>query len=394
MTAPFEDINVVEVTQMVAGSHAGMILADLGADVVKIERPETGEIARGIDPEVGGESFYYMSVNRGKQSVALDLKSEEGQEALLSLLKTADVFIENLSPGTVEGLGIGYETVRERNPDIVYCSVSAFGQTGPYAERRGIDTMVQSYAGIPSLTRGEDGHPLRVGLPVADLAGAMYATVGIMAALRRRDQTGEGDYLDTALSDSLLAFLSVRAGYSFATEKPFPSIAKSHVYFVPEGIFPTADGYVQLSVVTEEHWGRFCSAIDREELRSDPSYETVADRRTNRERLNSLLSDVFRERPTEEWLDRFEAADVPAQRIHDALSVWDAEHTRAREMIAPVETPGGESYRTVDYPVKHRSWNRTPNRYIAPLGADTRDALRDVGFTEDEIDALADRDVI
>jgi crotonobetainyl-CoA:carnitine CoA-transferase CaiB-like acyl-CoA transferase len=222
----------------------------------------------------------------------------------------------------------------------------------------------------------------------------MYATVGIMAALRRRDQTGKGDYLDTALSDSLLAFLSVRAGYSFATGEPFPSIAKSHVYFVPEGIFPTADGYVQLSIVTEKHWARFCSAIDREELASDPSYETMADRRANREQLTRLLNDVLRDRPTEEWLGRFEAADVPAQQIHDALSVWDAEHTKAREMIAPVETPEGESYRTVDYPVKHRSWDRTPNRYIAPLGADTRDALSEAGFTEDEIDALAGRDVI
>jgi crotonobetainyl-CoA:carnitine CoA-transferase CaiB-like acyl-CoA transferase len=391
---PLEDLAVLELTQMLAGSFAGQTLAEYGADVVKVERPEYGEIARNLEPKVGGESFYYMSTNRGKQSVALDLKADAGREAFLDLAEAADVVIENFAPGTVEALGVGYEAVSERNSEIIYCSVSAFGQTGPKSDRSGVDYILQAYGGVASMTRDVDGRPLRSGMTVADLAGASYASNAIQAALRRRDRDGVGDYIDVALSDALLSFLGLRVGYSFASNEPFPDVGRAHVYFVPEGIFETADGYVQVSTVTERHWENLCEAIDRDDLADDPAFATADDRRANREQLLNLLDDEFGTRPTDEWVAVLTEHDVPAHRVNDTLSVWDDPQTEAREMTFDVETPAGESFSTVAYPVKHDSWEWTGDDYIAEVGEDTKTILRERGYTEDELDALDEADVI
>jgi formyl-CoA transferase len=392
--APLADVTVLELTQMVAGAHAGMVLGDLGADVVKVERPGVGDIARNVPPEVGDTSFYYASVNRGKRSVTLDLKRAAGREAFLSLAERADVVLENLSPGTVEDLGVGYEAVRERNPAVVYCSVSAYGQTGPKRDSAGIDTMIQAYAGVPSMTRDRDGRPLRVGLPVADLAGAMYAAVSVLGALRRRDRTGRGDYLDVALGDSLLSFLSVRAGYSFTTGEPFPSIARSHVYFAPEGIFTTADGYVQVSTVTEAHWERLCRALEHEDLLERPTFEIIADRCENRDELNDLLDEVFASESTDHWLAVLADHDVPAVRIRDTGTLWDDPHVEARESTADVRTPSGDRFRMLAHPTQYDDWEWAVDEYIASLGADTEAELRTAGYSTAEIAELAADDVI
>jgi formyl-CoA transferase len=394
MTAPLEDITVVELTQMVAGPHAGMHLADLGADVIKVERPGYGEISRNVEPKVGGESFYYMTVNRGKRSVTLDLKSERGREAFLDIAEGADVVLENYTPGTVSELGIGYETVRERNPEVIYCSVSGFGQTGPKRDESGVDLIIQAHTGIASLTRDSDGRPLRMGVTVTDLAGAMYALQAILASLRRRDNGGGGDYIDVSLSDSALSFLSTRAGYSFATGEPFPSIARSHVYFAPEGIFETADDYIQISTVTEKQWENLCVALDREELLERPEFETADDRCRHVDELNETLEETLRERPTAEWVSKIKAHDVPVSAINDTESVWEDEHTDAREMQFEVETESGETFSTISYPVKHDSWEWEGDEYIAPLGGDTEAVLESVGYDDAEIETLRKEDVI
>lgn len=391
---PLEDVAVLELTQMLAGSFAGLTLSEYGADVVKVERPGYGEIARNVDPKIGTESFYYMSVNRGKKSVALDLKSDEGREAFLDIAAETDIVIENFTPGTVEELGVGYEAVRERNPGVIYCSVSAFGQTGPKSGRAGVDYVLQAYGGIASMSRDTDGRPMRCGLTVADLAGASYAAMAILAALRRRDRDGEGDYLDVALSDALLSFLSIRAGYSFASGEPFPSVGRAHVYFVPEGIFETADGYIQVSAITETHWENLCIALDRDDLREDPAFATIDDRREHRERLLDLLDEAFGNRPTAEWVERLVDHDVPVQQINTTHTVWDDPHTEAREMTHDVETPEGKAFSTVSYPVKHRSWDWSGDEYIASLGADTENVLRSLGYTEERLDELEDAGVI
>lgn len=394
MTAPLDDITVVELTQMVAGPHVGMHLSDMGADVSKIERPGYGEIARNVEPKVGGESFYYMSVNRGKRSVTLDLKSDQGREAFLDIAEDADVVLENYTPGTVSELGIDYDAVCERNPDVIYCSISGFGQTGPKRDESGVDLIVQAHTGIASLTRDSDGRPLRMGVTVTDLAGAMYALQAILASLRRRDNGDGGDYIDVSLTDSALSFLSTRAGYSFATGDPFPSIARSHVYFAPEGIFETADDYVQISTVTEKQWINLCEALDREDLLERPEFETIEDRCQHVEELNETLEETLRERPTEEWVSEIKARGVPVSEVNDTKSVWEDEHTKAREMQFDVKTDSGESFPTISYPVKHDGWEWEGDEYIAPLGGDTESVLESAGYDDEEIESLRDEDVI
>lgn len=394
MTGPLADLKVVELTQMVAGSMVGMHLSDYGAEVVKIERPTTGELARNVEPFAGGESFYYLSVNRGKQSVTIDLKSEAGREIFYDLVEDADVVIENYTPGTVDRLGVGYDAVVERNPAIIYCSVSAYGQTGPKRNQSGIDTMLQAFAGVSALTRDTNGHPLRCSLPVADLAGAMYALMAILSVVHERKRTGQGDYLDVALGDSLLSFLGVRASYAFATGAPFPSIARHHVYFVPEGIFETADGYLQVSAVTQAHWELLCEALNRPDLAAEPAYATIDARREHRDELVERLNRVFSDEPTAVWLDRLAEYDVPSERINDICTVWDDEHTVAREMLTHVVTPEGVDFPSIAPPVKHRRATPDASEYIAALGADTEGVLRDVGYTDAEIDRFAADGVI
>jgi len=394
MAAPLNDITVVELTQMVAGPHAGMHLADMGADVIKIERPGYGEIARNLEPKVGGESFYYMTVNRGKRSVTVDLKSDHGRELLLDIVEDADVVLENYTPGTVSELGIDYEAVRERNPEIIYCSISGFGQTGPRRNDPGVDYVIQAFTGVASVTRDTDGRPLRMGVTVSDLAGAMYALQAILASLRRRDRDGVGDYIDVSLTDSLVSFLSTRAGYSFATGEPFPSVARTHVYFAPEGIFETADDYLQLSTVTEKHWRALCEELGREDLLERDEFETIDDRCQHVEELNEELEETFRQRPTAEWVSRIKKRGIPVSEINDTLSVWEDEHTKAREMQFDVKTESGESFPTISYPVKHETWEWEGDEYIAPLGADTEAVLKSAGYDDEEIETLREEDVI
>lgn len=394
MTAPLEDITVVELTQMVAGPHAGMHLADMGADVIKIERPDYGEIARNVEPKVGGESFYYMTVNRGKRSVTLDLKSDRGRELLLDITKDADVVLENYTPGTVSELGIDYEAVREQNPEIIYCSISGFGQTGPRSSDPGVDFVIQAHTGIASVTRDTDGRPLRMGVTVSDLAGAMYALQAILASLRLRDRDGVGDYIDVSLSDSVTSFLSTRAGHTFATGEPFPSVARSHVYFAPEGIFETADDYIQISTVTETHWKKLCKALDREDLLEIPEFDTADDRCQHLEKLNETLEATLRGRPTAEWVSKLNERGIPVSAVNDTKSVWEDEHTQAREMQFEVKTESGETFPTISYPVKHDTWEWEGDEYIAPLGGDTESVLESIGCEDEDIETLRKEDVI
>lgn len=394
MAAPLDGITVVELTQMVAGPHAGMHLSDLGADVIKIERPGYGEIARNVEPKVGGESFYYMTVNRGKRSVTLDLKSENGREAFLDIAEEVDVVLENYTPGTVSDLGIDYESVHERNPDIIYCSVSGFGQTGPRSDDSGVDFVVQAYTGVASMTRDTDGRPLRMGVTVSDLAGAMYAIQSILASLRRRDREGIGDYIDISLTDCLISFLSTRAGYSFATEEPFPSVARSHVYFAPEGIYETANGYINISTVTEEHWEELCVVLEREDLLERPEFDTADDRCQHIDELNEIIEATLCERSTTEWVELMKPRGIPVSKVNDTHSIWEDKHTAERNMRFDVETPSGETFPTISYPAKHDNWEWEGDKYIASLGGDTESVLKSVGYDDEEIETFREKDVI
>ncbi len=262
---PLADIKVIELSTMIAGPFAGQQLGDLGADVIKIERPGQGELARTLEPKVNdgeGESFYYLTANRNKRNIALDVTTDSGREVFLELCGDADVILENFHPAFTEKYGLDYESVKQHNEPIVYCSISAFGTTGPYRKHSGIDTTVQALSGSMSMTRAEDTMPMRTGVPFNDVFASLYAVQGILAALRRRDRNGTGELVDVSLLDAGIAGLTTRAMYSLISGEPYPPFGRRHNYFAPEGVYEVANGYVQLSVVTDRHWEWFCDVLD------------------------------------------------------------------------------------------------------------------------------------
>jgi crotonobetainyl-CoA:carnitine CoA-transferase CaiB-like acyl-CoA transferase len=394
MTRPLEGVSVLELTTMIAGPYAGQMLGDLGADVVKIERPGEGELARGLDPRVGDESFYYLTANRNKRGLALDVTDPDGREVFLDLAESADVVLLNFPPTFAERYDIDHETVRERNPELVYCSISAYGATGPYREDAGIDTTVQALSGAMSMTRTGETPPMRTGVPMNDVFASLYAVQGILTALYDRRDSGEGEFVDVALLDAGVAGLTTRATYSFATGEPYPPFGRRHNYFAPEGVYEVADGDVQLSVITDRHWRRFCEAIDEPDLAADERFEEVNRRVSNREALDERLVDLLGEWTAEELVETLREAGVPAGRVNDTLSVWEHPQVRAREMRRTMEHPDAGEVDTLGFPVKYDRLEPGIDRHPPRLGEHTEQILRDRGYSAAEVDELREAGLI
>jgi formyl-CoA transferase len=393
---PLADLSVVELSTMVAGPYAGQLLGDLGADVVKLERPEGGELARQLEPTVGGESFYYLTANRNKRSLAVDVTTDEGREAFFRLVESADVVLENFPPQFTEGYGIDYESTREHNEDIVYCSISAYGETGPYREDPGIDTTVQALSGAMSMTRDESTPPMRSGVPMNDVFAALHAVSSILAALRRRDRVdgAGGEHLDVSLLDAGITGLTTRATYSLYTDEPYPPFGRRHNYFAPEGVYEVDDGEVQLSVVTDRHWRRFCEVLDAPELAAAERFETVNDRVRNREALESELADRLDGWGAEELVAALREAGIPAGLINDTLSVWDHPQVEARELKRTLEHPEAGEIETLGFPVKYRNVEPSIDRHPPRLGEHTAGVLAEHGYSEEEIERLREAGVV
>ena len=394
MTRPLEWVSVLELSTMIAGPYAGQMLGDLGADVVKIERPGSGELARGLEPRVGEESFYFLTANRNKRSLALDVTDPEGREVFLDLAEAADVVLLNFPPTFAERYGIDHETVRERNPELVYCSISAYGATGPYREDVGIDTTVQALSGAMSMARTEETPPMRAGIPMNDVFASLYAVQGILTALYDRRESGEGEFVDVALLDSGIAGLTTRATYSFATGEPYPPFGRRHNYFAPEGAYEVADGDVQLSVITDRHWRRFCEAIDEPELAADERFEEVNRRVSNRGALEDLLADLLTEWDVEELVTALREHDVPAAAVNDTVSVWDHPQVRAREMRRTMSHPDAGEVDTLGFPVKYDRIEPRIDRHPPRLGEHTERVLEAGGYSEEAIERLREAGVI
>jgi len=388
MTRPLEEVSVLELSTMIAGPYAGQMLGDLGADVVKIERPGGGELARDLEPRVGDESFYYLTANRNKRGLALDVTDETGREVFLDLAEAADVVLLNFPPTFAERYGIDHGTVRERNPELVYCSISAYGATGPYREDAGIDTTVQAISGAMSMTRTGETRPMRTGIPMNDVFASLYAVQGILTALYDRRDTGEGEFVDVALLDSGIAGLTTRATYSFATGEPYPPFGRRHNYFAPEGAYEVADGDVQLSVITDRHWRRFCEALDEPELAADERFDEVNRRVSNRGALDDLLVDLLAEWTVEDLVAALREHDVPAAPVNDTVSVWDHPQVRARGMRRTMEHPAAGEVDTLGFPVKYDRIEPGIDRHPPRLGEHTEEVLRSRGYDDGEIEAL------
>ncbi|AQL44673.1 hypothetical protein BV210_18080 (plasmid) [Halorientalis sp. IM1011] len=386
---PLDGITVIDATQVVSGPFASMMLADMGAEVVKIERPNGGDIGRANPPFMNGHSGYFTSVNRNKKSVALNLKRDRDKEAFLSLAEKADVVVENNPSGRMEKFGLGYESVREHNEEIIYCSITGFGQTGPYQKLPALDIVVQAMSGVMSITGPPDDQPYRAGIPIGDIAGSMYAVQSILLSLYEREDSGTGDYIDVSMLDSTISWLTVRAGYTFAKGERYPRMGNKLTEYVPYGVFETADSPIAVVVVSDDHWQRLCRVIDRPELGDDERFATVDARRQNRDELEALLTDVFVQQSAEYWFEALADEYVPAAPIYNTNEVWDDEHIRARELLATVQDGDG-SFETIRHPVKFENLDTAIQRGVPELGEHTRDLLSDAGYSESEIDEFED----
>ena len=373
----------VDLTQALAGPYCTMLLGDLGADVIKVERPGKGDQSRGWGPPyLNGESAYFLSVNRNKRGVTLNLKEAEAQAVMHKLVAGADVFIVNQPRlSSLQRLGIDYETVRGLNPRLVYCSITGYGMTGPYAERPGYDVVIQGEAGLMSITGEVDGGPIRYPIPIVDVTAGIYSALAIVAALLARERTGEGQFIDTSLIESQVAWLTNVGGSYFATGQPPPRLGNAHPNIVPYQPFKARDKYLIVGVGTERLWERFCRALGVQgTLMTDPRFATNPDRLIHRNELLPLLEEIIATQDADHWLNLFREAAIPCGPINLVDEILDDPHVRARGVIVELEHPAAGLVRSIANPVR---LSETPVSYRLPpptLGQHNAEVLAELGY--------------
>ena len=405
MTGPLQGLRVFDLTRILAGPTCTQMLGDLGADVIKVERPGAGDDTRNFGPpfvtDAAGnetsESGYYLSANRNKRSITLDLTHDEGQALARRLIARCDVLVENFKVGGLAKYGLSYEQLKAEFPRLVYCSITGFGQTGPYAPRPGYDVLIQAMGGFMSVTGEADGEPQKGGVPVADLMAGMYAAVAICAALRHREVAGEGQYIDIGMLDTQVAAMSMQ-GLNYLTSGVVPERrGNAHPNIVPYQAFATADGHIVLAVANDAQFRRFCEAAGVPELADDERYATNDARVRNRDVLIARLETIFAERPSQHWIDGLERAGVTCGPIHALDEVFDHPQVKARgmEIAMPYPLAGDETVRLIASPMR---LSATPPAYRhAPpsLGQHTAEVLAELlGMGDDEVAGLRGRSVI
>ena len=388
------DIKVLDLTRVLAGPYATMVLADLGAEIIKIEQPEKGDDSRAYGPYKNGESAYFMSLNRNKESITLNLKTPEGKEILKELVKKVDVLVENFRPGTMEKLGLGYEVLKEINPRLIYASSTGYGQTGPYSQRPAYDAVVQAMGGIMSITGQADGVPTRVGTSIGDIAAGLFCAIGILAALQERARSGLGQMVDVAMLDCQVAILeNAISRYEFTGEIPRP-IGNRHPSIVPFETFNTLSDPIMVAAGNDRLWATLCELMELE-IACDSRYATNPQRNEHYAELRPILAEKFMTKTAEEWQPMFDKAGIPSGPINTVDKVVKNEQVVAREMILEVEHPVAGTTRVPGIPIK---LSRTPGdiRMAAPvLGADTEKLLNQyLGLTSDQVAELREKQVI
>jgi len=395
MFGPLNDIRVLDLTRVLAGPYATMVLRDLGAEVIKIERPLVGDDSRGVGPFKDGVSLYFMSINRGKKSVTLNLRAERGKRIFLELMKKSDVLVENFRPGTMKRLGLDYDRLKEHHPKIIYAACSGFGQTGPYATRGAYDMIIQGMGGIMSIT-GEPGRiPVRVGASVADITAALFTVIGILSALRHREKTGEGQFVDVAMLDCQAAILENAIARYLSTHSIPQPLGTRHPSFTPFEAFETQDGYVVLAIGNDELWAKFCQAVGQTQLINDDRFRTNALRTEHYDELRAILANIMKERSTSQWIADMEEVGVPCGPINTVDKVIEEPQIRAREMIVEVEHATAGKIQMAGIPIK---LSATPGKVDSPapdLGEHTDEVLAKLlGLSGKEIEDLRKAKVI
>ena len=393
----FEGVRVLDLSRMLAGPYGSMLLADMGAEVIKVEEPDGGDPMRVMGPPFlpDGESAYFLSINRNKKSVALDLTKPEGRRVFLDLAAEADVVWENFRPGVMERLGLAYAALARVNPRLVMCSISAYGQDGPYRDWPAFDLALQAMGGAMSVT-GEDGRPpVRMGLPMGDLAGGMFGAFAVAGALFRRERTGRGAHVDLSLLDCQVSLLTYMAQY-FWTDGHVPRpLGSGHASVVPYGALATRDGHLIVAIFAEKFWAGFCGAVERAEWVRDARFAANRDRVAHRAELMALIEPRFRELTTDEWLHRLHAAGVPAAPILAVDRVLDDPQVRHRRMVVELEHPRHGALATLGTPIKVDGALEAPLAPPARLGEHTEIVLRELlKYPAERIDALRREGVV
>ncbi|HXF84171.1 MAG TPA: CoA transferase [Anaerolineales bacterium] len=400
---PLHNIRIVDITRALAGPYCTMMLGDLGADVIKVERPGVGDETRGWGPPfVGkpygpypGESAYFIAANRNKRSVTVNIQTKEGQEIIRKLAGISDVLVENYRTGELDKFGLGYNDLHSLYPRLIYCSISGYGRTGPYAERPGYDAILQAEGGMMSITGPVEGPPSRVGIPIIDITAGMFAATAILAALRARDLTGEGQLVDISLFDAHLALLTNVASNYLVGGKPPRRLGNAHPNLVPYDAFSARDGWFVLGVANDKQWGLLCDLLARPEWKTDPRFASNRDRVTHRELLVAELNRIFSERNVDDWLADLVKAGLPCGRINSIPEVFAHPQAQAREMTLESNHASAGTVKLLGFPYK---FSHTPAEIQKPppmLGQHTEEVLtRLLDYSSDDVSSLREKGVI
>ncbi|MCI0825897.1 MAG: CoA transferase, partial [Chloroflexi bacterium] len=386
----------LDLTRALAGPFCTLMLGDNGADVIKVEMPGSGDDTRKWGPPfIGEESAYFLSINRSKRSLTLNLKEPQAKEIFLKLAESSDVLVENFTPGVMERFGLGYDEVKQTNPKIVYCSISGFGQDGPYRNRPAYDQIMQGISGLMSITGEPDGEPQKIGIAVTDIGAGMWSAFAIMAALHHREQHGEGQYIDVSMMDAQVAWLTYQAAYFFANGEPPKRMGAAHPTLVPYQAFMCQDGkYINVAVGSERIWARFCQGVRREDLQNDPEYAVNSDRVRNRAKLVPMLQEYFLTRPVADWVEDLQEANVPCGPINDLADVFADPQVLARNMYVEIPHPTLGSIKQTGLPIKFSLTPGRIDRHPPLLGEHNQEILEDLGYSVAQVDEMKENAII
>jgi len=389
-----EGITVIDCSQILAGPFCSMLLADHGARVIKVEKPNGGDDVRGWGPPfIGDDSSAFVQLNRNKESISLDIKEEEGKKILKKLIKKADVLIENSRVGTMEKLGFGYEDVKKINSKIIYCSITGFGTDGPYAKRGGFDLIAQGMSGLMSITGHPDSPPAKVGVPIADLNTGMFAMQGILSAYIHRLKNNEGQNLEVSLLESALAYTMYESSIFFTTGRISSPDGSAHRLTAPYQAFKTKDGYINIGAANQSNWERLLTVLNLENLKDDPEFIDSKSRQINRKKLENILEVIFITKSSKEWIGILIKNSIPSGPIYNMKEVWDDEQVKSRNMDVRIDHPKQKNSRNIGVAVK---LGRTPGKIKSPAplyGEHSKKILKELGYSEEKISDLVEKNI-